>query len=241
MLRCFVRSLQEKPVSGENTNSDDANVFELTVDQKYSTHYILSSGYQRAGFRFRHSIGFFSQSSGISSIMHFGMSSGISSRNRYKMGGHTLRLWNYTSYFNFSIDILRTASGIFGSSCLRYPRLATFDLGYSPRGGPSSRTRSTIASADDSSSHRFCSMYEWLLSYPKSPASQEIPASRASKAISTVCHSTATGKVPDVPSREWAQSFVAPFHHIARTPPRNSSPCRERLLSRSTTIFRGRV
>ncbi|OKP09562.1 hypothetical protein PENSUB_5050 [Penicillium subrubescens] len=105
MLRCFVRSLQEKPVSGENTNSDNANVFELTVDQKYSTHYILSSGYQRAGFRFRHSIGFFSQSSGISSIMHFGMSSGISSRNRYKMGGHALRLWNYTSYFNFSIDI----------------------------------------------------------------------------------------------------------------------------------------
>ncbi|OKP09354.1 hypothetical protein PENSUB_5310 [Penicillium subrubescens] len=36
--------------------------------------------------------------------MHFGMSSGISSRNRYKMGGHVLRLWNYTSCFNFSID-----------------------------------------------------------------------------------------------------------------------------------------
>ena len=36
--------------------------------------------------------------------MHFGMSSGISSRNRYKMGGHALRLWNYTSCFNFSID-----------------------------------------------------------------------------------------------------------------------------------------
>ncbi|KAJ5904708.1 uncharacterized protein N7473_001624 [Penicillium subrubescens] len=37
-------------------NSDDANVFSLTVDQKYSTHYILSSGYQRAGFRFRYSL-----------------------------------------------------------------------------------------------------------------------------------------------------------------------------------------
>jgi hypothetical protein len=67
----------------------------------------------------------------------------------------------------------------FRSSCQRYPTLARFDLGYSPRGGPSSRTRSTTASADDSSSHRFCSMYEWFLSYQKSLAPQEIPAGRA--------------------------------------------------------------
>jgi hypothetical protein len=121
----------------------------------------------------------------------------------------------------------QTAKGIFQSSCQQYSRLETFDFGYSTRNHPSSRTRPTITFADDPRSHWFCPISEWPLSYQKSPVSQEIPAARASKAISTVYHSTATGSIPFLPSRERAQSFIATLHHIARIRPKNCSTCRE--------------
>jgi hypothetical protein len=158
MLGYFVKSLQEKAVSAENKTSDDTIAYWLNNwPEVLSPRYILSSRCRRAGFHFGRSIWFVSQSSSISNIMHFGISSAISSQDLYKWVDMPWGVIRVAQDISISQSIpTQTARRIFRSSRRRYSRLTTFYFGYSPRGGSSSRTRPTITSADDPSSHWFC-------------------------------------------------------------------------------------
>ncbi|CEJ62559.1 hypothetical protein PMG11_11056 [Penicillium brasilianum] len=55
----FVSDISARPrafTTGNHKNAQMFCPFPARKTRKYSTHYILSSGYQRAGFRFRRSI-----------------------------------------------------------------------------------------------------------------------------------------------------------------------------------------